>query len=321
MKKTALITGSLGQDGSYLAQLLVEKNYRVLAARRSSSDLSNHQYLGISDQVEYIELDLRDDEAITKVVTELQPAEIYHLGGLSSPGESWANPREYTMVNSLGMLALLDAVRLHSPQSRLLNAATSEMFGDQHQQGHQTEDTPFRPTNPYAVTKMYAYWMGHIYRQSYNLYVANAILFSHESPLRGERFVTRKITRGVAQIKLGLAKEIVLGNINSKRDWGFAGDYVEAMWRIVQQAAPDDFVLSTGQVHSIRDFLDAAFASVGITDWTPYVRIDPQLYRPIDLPNLYGASDKARRLLNWSPKVSFEDLVKLMVEADIKRCS
>lgn len=315
----ALITGVVGQDGSYLSQLLLSKGYRVIGLKRPSSSLVNNEWLGVSANIEYVDCDLQDEAKLTELIKQYQPAELYHLGGLSAPGDSWSKPRAYTVTNALGALTLFEAVRLHSPQTKLLNAATSEMFGNSHQQGFQTEQTPFSPTNPYAVTKIYAYWMANIYRQSYQLFIANSILFSHESPLRGERFVTRKITQGVAKIKLGLAKTIVLGNIESKRDWGFAGDYVEAMWLMLQQSKPDDFVLSTGQVHSIRELLTAAFAVIGISNWEPYVTIDPKLYRPIDLNTLYGSNSKAQEVLDWQPRSRFEDLVKMMVEADIER--
>jgi len=315
----ALITGIVGQDGSYLSQLLLQKGYHVIGLKRPSSSLDNNDWLGVTKHVEYLDCDLQDEAKLTELIKHYQPTELYHLGGLSAPGGSWAEPRAYTVTNALGTLAILEALRLHSPQTKLLNAATSEMFGNSHQQGFQTEQTPFLPTNPYAVTKIYAYWMANIYRQSYQLFIANSILFSHESPLRGEQFVTRKITQGVARIKLGLAKTIALGNIESQRDWGFAGDYVEAMWLMLQQAKADDFVLSTGQVHSIREFLTAAFAAVGISDWEPYITIDPKFYRPIDLNALYGSNSKAKQELGWQPRCSFEELVKMMVEADLQR--
>ncbi|MFA6475019.1 MAG: GDP-mannose 4,6-dehydratase [Patescibacteria group bacterium] len=321
VNRIALITGVLGQDGSYLAQLLLHKGYQLIGTKRTTSDLSNHNYLGITKQVEYVDCDLQNETAIQDVISHYKPDELYHLGGLSAPGQSWSDPKAYTETNALGMLYLLNAIKMHSPKTKLVNAATSEMFGAQHQGGLQTEETPFQPTNPYAVTKIYAYWMGQIYKKSYNLFVANAILFSHESPLRGPQFVTRKISMGVAKIKLGLTDHIVLGNIESKRDWGFAGDYVEAMWRIAQQTEPDDFVLSTGAVHTIREYLDIAFQYIGIQDWTSYVQTDPTLYRPIDLPNLSGASEKAQRVLGWKPQVDFKALVELMVQADLGRLS
>lgn len=315
----ALITGIVGQDGSYLSQLLLQKGYQVVGLKRPSSSLANNDWLGVTTHVEYLDCDLQDETKLTELIKQYQPAELYHLGGLSAPGSSWAEPKAYTVTNALGTLAILEAIRLHSPKTKLLNAATSEMFGTSHQQGFQTEQTPFSPTNPYAVTKIYAYWMANIYRQSYQLFIANSILFSHESPLRGEQFVTRKIAQGVAKIKLGLAKTISLGNIESKRDWGFAGDYVQAMWQILQQPKPDDFVLSTGQVHSIREFLTAAFTAVGISNWEPYVTIDPKFYRPIDLNALYGSNSKAKQVLGWQPRCSFAELVAMMVEADLQR--
>ncbi|EKD79364.1 MAG: hypothetical protein ACD_41C00092G0010 [uncultured bacterium] len=317
--RTVLITGVLGQDGSYLAQFLVQQGYQVIGVKRPDSDLSNHQYLGIQQQVKYLDCDLRDETAVMNLIKQIQPDELYHLGGLSAPGQSWKEPKEYTLTNALGTLYILEAVLKHSPKTRLLNAATSEMFGVSHDHGLQTEHTTFQPTNPYAVTKIYSYWMGNIYKKSYNLFVANSILFSHESPLRGEHFVTRKISQGVAKIKLGLANHINLGNIESRRDWGFAGDYVRAMYLMLQQSQPDDYVISTGQVHSLREFLALAFAAVGITDWEQYITIDPKLYRPIDLDSLYGSSDKARLTLHWQPQVTFPELVKMMVEADLKR--
>ncbi len=315
----ALITGIVGQDGSYVSRLLIQKGYHVIGLKRSSSSLTNNDWLGVTREIEYIDCDLQDEAKLTTIIARYQPAELYHLGGLSAPGASWADPKNYTTTNVLGALTILEAIRLHSPKTKLFNAATSEMFGNSHQQGFQSEQTPFLPTNPYAVTKIYAYWMANIYRQSYSLFIANSILFSHESPLRGEQFVTRKISQGVAKIKLGLAKTINLGNIESKRDWGFAGDYVEAMWRMLQQPKPDDFVLSTGQVHSIREFLTAAFAVVGISNWELYITNDPKFYRPIDLNNLYGSNSKAKQVLGWQPQCSFEQLVAMMVEADLKR--
>lgn len=319
IQPVAVITGILGQDGSYLAQLLLQQGYIVYGTVRTGSVFSNHDFLGITSRVHYIPCDLDNETQVADSIRTIKPDELYHLGGLSAPGESWSQPVAYAQTNALGTLYLLDAVRRYSPDTKIVHAATSEMFGDQHQKGLQTEETPFHPTNPYAVTKMFSYWMGNIYRQGYSLFIANAILFSHESPLRGEHFVTRKITQGVAKIKLGQAKELVLGNIESQRDWGFAGDYVKAMWLIMQHHTADDFIISTGKVHTIREFLAMAFATVGITDWSRYVRIDSALYRPIDLPNLSGVSDKAHRLLGWQPTTTFAELVKLMVEADIQR--
>ena len=319
--RTALITGVLGQDGSYLSRLLLDKGYRVAGLIRPPADFYNHEYLGIAGRVDYRECDLSDEPAVAGVVAALRPDEVYHLGGLSSPGKSWAAPKAYTETNAFGSLYLLEAIRKHAPQARVFNAATSEMFGMGHEQGLQTENTPFLPTNPYAVTKTYAYWMADVYRKSYGLFIANGILFSHESPLRQLDFVTRKISHGVAAIKLGLAENLRLGNLDSRRDWGFAGDYVRAMWMMLQHSVADNFVISTGTVHSIRDFLHAAFGRVGIADWERYIEIDKALYRPVDLDNLYGQSSKAMTVLGWKPTVGFDELVGMMVDADLKRLS
>ncbi len=319
--RTALITGVLGQDGSYLSRLLLDKGYRVIGLIRSPADYSNHDYLGIAGRVDCRECDLNDERAIAEAIATTRPDEIYHLGGLSSPGKSWATPKAYTETNAFGTLYLLEAIRKHAPNARLFNAATSEMFGMGHEQGLQTENTPFLPTNPYAVTKTYAYWMADVYRKSYGLFIANGILFSHESPLRQLDFVTRKISHGVAAIKLGLAENLRLGNLDSRRDWGYAGDYVRAMWMMLQHSVADNFVISTGTVHSIGDFLRAAFGRVGIADWERYIEIDKALYRPVDLDNLYGQSSKAMTVLGWKPTVGFTELVGMMVDADLERLS
>jgi len=315
----ALITGVLGQDGSYLSELLLAKGYRVAGLIRPPVNYYNHEYLKIAGRVEYRECDLGDERAIAGVVAALQPDEIYHLGGLSSPRQSWAAPRAYTEINALGTLYLLEALRKHAPGARFFNAATSEMFGMGHEQGLQTETTPFLPTNPYAVTKTYAYWMADVYRKSYGLFIANGILFSHESPLRQLEFVTRKISHGVAEIRLGLADKLRLGNLDSRRDWGYAGDYVRAMWMMLQHDVPENFVISTGTVYSIRDFLNAAFGHVGISDWERHVEVDMAMYRPVDIDNLYGQSSKAETALGWKPKVGFQELVRMMVDADLAR--
>ena len=317
--RTALITGVLGQDGSYLSRLLLDKGYRVIGLVHAPADFSNHEYLGIGGHVDCRECDLSDERAVTKAVADTQPDEIYHLGGLSSPGKSWAAPKTYTETNAFGTLYLLEAIKEHAPRARLFNAATSEMFGMGHERGMQTETTPFLPTNPYAVTKTYAYWMADVYRKSYGLFIVNGILFSHESPLRQLDFVTRKISHGVAAIKLGLAESLRLGNLDSRRDWGYAGDYVQAMWMMLQHPVPENFVISTGTVHSIRDFLHAAFGHVGIADWERHIEIDKALYRPVDVYNLYGQSSKAETVLGWKPKVGFQELVRMMVDADLVR--
>lgn len=318
MTKTAFITGINGQDGAYLAQLLLKKKYTVHGLVHSK-DVSNLEYLGLLKKVKLHKGNLANKSDIAKLIKKLKPTEIYHLGGLTAPGDSWKYAERYTKVNTLGALNLLEAMKEYSPKSKFFNAATSEMFGRNSTGGLQVEETPFHPTNPYAVTKIYSYWMTKVYRESYNLFCANGILFSHESPLRAKRFVTRKITDGVAKIKLGLAKKITLGNIESKRDWGYAGDYVEAMHRILQQKKPDDFVVSSGKTHSIKDFLKLAFECVGIKDWKKYIEIDPALYRPVDLTHLYGYSGKAKKVLKWEAKTGLKKLVTIMVDADLKR--
>lgn len=316
--KKALITGVTGQDGAYLARLLLENGYKVFGFLHSGSK-ENLEYLNILDKLELVEGDLNDKQKVYQVVKDIKPDEIYHLGGLTAPGESWEHVERFTDVNVGGTLNLLEAFKKYSPNSKFFNAATSEMFGNNNDNGWQTEETPFHPTNPYAVTKIYSYWMTNIYRDSYKLFCSNGILFSHESPLRDKRFVTRKISDGVAKIKLGIDDNITLGNINSRRDWGFAGDYVEVMWMILQQKKPDNFIISSGEVHSIKEFIELAFNYVEIENWEQYIKIDPKFYRPVDLCHLYGHSGKVKKEFGWEAKTKFEDLVKMMVEADLKR--
>jgi GDPmannose 4,6-dehydratase len=318
LKKKAFITGITGQDGAYLSRLLLEKDYDVYGLTVSGVD-ENLKYLNILDQVSLEQGNLTDNIKITRIIETLKPDELYHLGGMSAPGESWVKVREFTDVNVDGTLNLLEAVREKSPKTKFFNSATSEMFGNNHCDGQLTEETPFHPTNPYAVSKIHTYWMSNVYRDSYKLFCSNGILFSHESPLRNIRFVTRKISDGVAKIKLGLKDKITLGNIESKRDWGFAGDYVEAMWLMLQQEVPDNFIISSGNVYSIKDFLILAFQYVGIKDWESYIEIDRNLYRPIDLNYLSGHSMKAKSILGWEATMGIDDIVKEMVEADLLR--
>lgn len=321
--KIALITGILGQDGPYLAQLLLAKDYKVygLIRRYSNPNFSNLDYLQITDKIEYIQGDMTDEASLINIIKTIRPDEVYNLAAQSFVGTSWEQAKLTTEVNSLGVLYLLNAIKNHCPKTKFYQASTSEMFGGNHDQGIQTEETPFHPRSPYAISKLYAYWMTTNFKESYGMYCANGILFNHESPIRGMEFVTRKITNGVARIKLGLAKEIRLGNLDSKRDWGFAGDYVEAMWLMLQQEKPDNYIVSTGETHSIKDFLDIAFNHVGIKDWEQYVKIDSKFNRPIELLVLIGKSDKAKRALGWKSKVKFEKLVKMMMDADMKRLS
>jgi GDPmannose 4,6-dehydratase len=321
MKKKALITGILGQDGPYLAQLLLEKDYQVygLIRRYSNPNFSNTDDLGVTKDIDFISGDMNDEASLLNIVKSIGPDEVYNLAAQSFVGASWDQAKLTTEVNSLGVLYLLTAIKMFAPQARFYQASTSEMFGNASQNGIQTEETPFHPRSPYAISKLYAYWITNNYKESYGLFCANGILFNHESPLRGLEFVTRKITNGVARIKLGLDPEIRLGNTDSKRDWGFAGDYVRAMWLMLQQDEPDNFIVSTGETHSIAEFLELAFAEVGISDWQKHVVLDPRFKRPAELFTLQGESDKARRVLGWEPTVGFEELVKMMVEADLKR--
>jgi GDPmannose 4,6-dehydratase len=321
MKKTALITGILGQDGPYLAKLLLEKDYQVygLIRRHTNPNFSNLDYLGVTDNIEYVMGDMTDEGSLINIIKTIQPDEVYNLAAQSFVGASWDQSRLTTEINSLGVLYLLNAIKNFTPTAKFYQASTSEMFGNSHNNGIQTEETPFHPRSPYAISKLYAYWMAINFKESYGMFCANGILFNHESPIRGIEFVTRKISDGVARIKLGLAEEIRLGNLESKRDWGFAGDYVEAMWLMLQQKEPDNYIISTGETHSIKDFLDVAFDYVGIKNWKKYVKIDPRFKRPAELFTLKGKSDKARKKLGWKPKVKFKELVETMMEADMKR--
>ncbi len=322
-KKTALITGILGQDGPYLAKLLLEKDYKVygLIRRYSNPRFDTLEYLGVADKIEYVSGDMSDEASLINIIKTIQPDEVYNLAAQSFVGSSWDQAKLTTEVNALGALYLLNAIKFFSPTTKFYQASTSEMFGNNHDEGIQTEETPFHPRSPYAIAKLYAYWMTINFKESYGMFCANGILFNHESPIRGIEFVTRKISDGVARIKLGLSAEIRLGNLDSKRDWGFAGDYVEAMWLMLQQEKADNYIVSTGETHTIRDFLDIAFHHVGILEWEQYIKIDPRFKRPAELFTLQGKSDKARKLLGWEPRVKFEELVKMMVDADMKRLS
>ncbi len=323
MNKTALVTGILGQDGSYLAKLLLEKDYKVygMIRRYNNPNFSNTDYLDVTSRVEFVCGDMTDEGSLMNIVKNLRPDEVYNLAAQSFVGSSWDQAKLTTEVNALGVLYLLNALKYFSPTSKFYQASTSEMFGNSHDDGIQTEETSFHPRSPYAISKLYSYWITNNFKESYGMFCCNGILFNHESPIRGLEFVTRKISDGVARIKLGLANEIRLGNLDSKRDWGFAGDYVEAMWLMLQQDKSDNYLISTGQNHSVRDFLTAAFNQVGISDWQKYVKEDPRFKRPAEVFELLGKSDKAKKVLGWEPKVKFEELVKMMVEADLERLS
>lgn len=323
MRKKALVTGILGQDGAYLARLLLEQDYRVfgMLRRHTNPSFSNTDFLGITDRIEFIPGDMTDQSSLMNLLRSIRPDEIYNLAAQSFVGASWDQAIVTTESNALGVLYLLQAMKQSTPNARFYQASTSEMFGNSSENGLQTEDTPFHPRSPYAIAKLYAYWITNNFKESYGLYCANGILFNHESPIRGLEFVTRKISHGVAGIKLGLQQEIRLGNLDSKRDWGFAGDYVQAMWLMLQQSEPDNYIVSTGDTHSIREFLDIAFRHVGINNWQPHVVIDPRFKRPAELFSLHGTNEKARRTLNWQPTVSFAELVTMMVDADLARLS
>lgn len=321
MKKIALITGILGQDGPYLAKLLLEKDYNVygLIRRYSNPNFDNTDYLGITNQVNFVEGDLTDEASLINIIKNIRPEEVYNLAAQSFVGSSWEQAKLTTEINAVGVLYILNAIKYFSPTARFYQASTSEMYGLSQVNGYQDEKTPFHPRSPYGVSKVYAYWMTVNFRESYNTFACNGILFNHESPLRGIQFVTRKISDAVAQMKLGLADELRLGSLEPRRDWGFAGDYVEAMYRILQQEEPDDYVVATGETHSVQEFVQLAFQAVGIEDWQKYVKADPRYMRPAEVPHLCGRADKARQKLGWQPKVSFPELVKIMVEADIER--
>lgn len=323
MAKRALITGILGQDASYLAKLLLGKGYKVygMMRRYSNPNFENLAYLGLQNQIEYVDGDMTDEASLMNLIKGLRVDEVYNLAAQSFVGVSWDLAKYTTEANAIGVLYLLNAIKHFSPTTRFYQASTSEMFGISHDSGVQSEDTCFHPRSPYGISKVYAYWMTVNFRESYGLYTANGILFNHESPLRGIQFVTRKITDGVARIKLGLTKELRLGNLDSRRDWGFAGDYVEAMYRMLQEKEGDDYVVGTGENHSVKEFVQVAFGAVGIKNWQEYVTVDPRFLRPAEVPNLKAKPDKIMKKLGWKPKVSFKELVQMMVDADIKRLS
>jgi len=315
--KTALITGITGQDGSYLAELLLKKNYVVYGiVRRSSS--SNFERIGhIQDGINLIQGDLLDQNSLIEAVEESNPDEVYNLGAQSFVPTSWNQPVLTGEFTALGVTRLLEATRLVNKKIRFYQASSSEMFGKV-TEIPQSEKTSFYPRSPYGVAKLYAHWITVNYRESYDMFCCSGILFNHESPRRGLEFVTRKISDGVARIKAGLSKELRLGNLNAKRDWGYAGDYVEAVWLMLQQGKPEDYVISTDETHSVKEFVKIAFAHVGL-DWEEYVVVDPKFVRPAEVDLLVGDSSKARKNLEWQPKVKFEDLIRMMVDSDVER--
>jgi GDPmannose 4,6-dehydratase len=314
--KKALITGITGQDGSYLAELLLEKGYEVHGLVRRSSSFNTWRIDHIRGRTVLHYGDLVDQNSLARALEALRPDEVYNLAAQSHVKVSFDMPEYTTDVTAIGVLRVLDAVRDLGLRTRVYQAGSSEMFGLV-QETPQTERTPFHPRSPYAVSKVYGHWMAVNYRESYGMHVSNGILFNHESPRRGENFVTRKITMGVAAIKQGREKDLRLGNLDAKRDWGYAKDYVEAMWRMLQQDKPGDYVVATGETHSVREFCEEAFACVSL-DWKDFVKVDPKYFRPAEVDVLLGDSTKARRELGWAPKVTFRDLVRLMVEADLE---
>ena len=316
MARRALITGITGQDGSYLAEFLLEKGYKVFGmVRRASSDHFD-RIAHLQDRVQLREGDLLDQLSLITLLHETEPHEIYNLAAQSFVPTSWEQPILTSEATALGVTRMLEAIRVVDRSIRFYQASSSEMFGKV-RESPQDEKTPFYPRSPYGVAKVYGHYLTVNYRESYGLFAVSGILFNHESPRRGRQFVTRKVTHGAARIKLGLASELKLGNLEAKRDWGFAGDYVEAMWLMLQQPTPDDFVIATGETHSVRELCEVAFARVGL-DWERHVVVDKTHVRPAEVDFLIGDAGKARRVLGWSPKVSFRNLVEMMVDADVK---
>jgi len=319
MKKKALITGITGQDGAYLAKFLLGKGYEVYGTYRrlSTPNFWRLQYLDIFDKVNLIPADLVDSASLVEAVKNSDPNEVYHLAAQSFVGTSFEQPVGAGMVTGLGVTRMLEAVRQVNPEIRFYQASTSELFGGRSDRPMR-EDDVFKPVSPYATAKLYGYWLTRIYREGYKMFACNGILFNHESPLRGLEFVTRKISNAVAKIALRIEKELRLGNLEAKRDWGYAPEYVESMWLMLQQDEPDDYVVATGEAHSVKEFAEKAFELAGL-DWQDYVKIDKKFFRPLDVGYLLGDATKAKEKLGWKPKVKFEKLVEIMVKEDTQR--
>ncbi|MEF3304494.1 GDP-mannose 4,6-dehydratase [Paenibacillus sp. GYB003] len=317
MVKKALITGITGQDGSYLAELLLEKGYKVYGLRRRTSSpiLENIEHL--VNEIEFIEGDLLDQGSLLQAVKQSNPDEVYNLAAQSFVGTSWGQPVLTGQLTAIGVTNMLEAVKLMKPDAKFYQASSSEMFGKV-VETPQKETTPFYPRSPYGVAKVYGHWITVNYRESYDMFACSGILFNHESPRRGVEFVTRKVTDTVAKIKLGLQSELRMGNLDAKRDWGFAGDYVKAMWLMLQQEKADDFIISTGETHTVEELVDIAFSHVGL-NWKDYVVIDPKFVRPAEVDLLLGDCSKAKQKLGWRLEVGFEQLVKMMVDSDLAR--
>ncbi len=312
----ALITGVTGQDGSYLAELLLEKNYEVFGMVRRSSVKRLDRIESLVDRITLVEGDLTDQSSLDSVMYDVKPDEVYNMAAQSFVPASWSQAALTGDVTGLGVTRVLETIRKHHPAAKFLQASSSEMFGKV-RETPQTENTPFYPRSPYGVAKVFGHHITVNFRESYRLFACSAMAFNHESPRRGTEFVTRKVSQQVARIKCGLAKKLLMGNLDAKRDWGFAGDYVQAMWLMLQQPEPEDFVLATGKTHSIRDLLEVAFGEVGL-DWQKYVEIDPKFIRPAEVDHLCGDARKAREKLGWTPKVSFEELIRMMVRSDLE---
>lgn len=316
MKKRALITGITGQDGSYLAEFLLQKDYEVFGIVRRTSTLNFERIRHIQDQINLFSGDMLDQTSMIRALSDIRPQEVYNLAAQSFVQTSWMQPVFTGDVTALGVTRILDAIRTTDPTIRFYQASSSEMFGKV-QEVPQRESTPFYPRSPYGVAKVYGHWITINYRESYNLHATSGILFNHESPRRGLEFVTRKVTHQAAKIKLGLAHELRVGNLDAQRDWGFAGDYVQAMWLMLQQDEPDDFVIATGKTHSVERLIDIAFSTVNL-NWKDYTVQDERFMRPAEVDLLIGDATKASQKLGWEPKVSFEQLVQMMVESDLQ---
>ncbi len=316
--KKVLITGVTGQDGSYLADFLLKKGYKVYGLVRRTSTVNLDRIRHLKGKINLVQGDLMDQHSLSYAIKDVEPDEVYNLGAQSFVPTSWNQPVLTGEITALGVTRILEAIRIAKPDTKFYQASSSEMFGKV-RETPQKETTPFYPRSPYGVAKVYGHWITINYRESYDLFATSGICFNHESPRRGIEFVTRKITNAVARIKLGKQKKLKLGNMESKRDWGYALDYVEAMWLMLQQDKPQDFIIATGETHSVKEFVEEAFKVVGIKDWQKYIEQDKRFLRPAEVSILVGDASKAKKVLNWQPKTKFKDLVKIMVEADIKR--
>lgn len=319
MSKRVLITGITGQDGAYLAQFLLKKGYRVFGTYRrlSTPNFWRLKYLGIENEVNFIPADLSDQSSIIESIKQSRPDELYNLAAQSYVGASFDQPIISGEITGIAVTKILESIRIINPKIKFYQASSSELYGNT-PYSILDENTPFHPRSPYAVSKLYSFWMSKIYRDGYNMFCSNGILFNHESPLRGLEFVSRKISDGVARIKLGISKKLTLGNMDSQRDWGFAPEYAEGMWKILQQRKPDDFVLATGKKHTVKEFAELAFNHVNL-DWKKYVKTDKKLFRVLEVNQLKGNTKKSKKILKWNPKTKFEKLVRIMVDEDLKR--